>query len=86
MGPSEIEEWLEFAPFVPARLTLSSGDVIEVRRRSGLAVNGLSLALYDEGGNGSSRLRLVSIPNIAMIEPLPLSPDEATSTGAGHDG
>jgi hypothetical protein len=86
VGPGEIEEWLEFVPFTPARLTLSSGTVIELRRRADVTVNGLSLAIYDQGGNGSARLRLISIPNIAMIEPLPPAPESAQYTGVDHDG
>ena len=71
MGPDEIEQMMDQVPFVPFRMSLSSGDLIEIRQREGLSIIGLSLAIYDVSAIGSPRLRFVSIPNVAMVTPLP---------------
>lgn len=70
MGPSELQELLDFEPFTPLRLTLASGDVVELNQREGLNVTGLSLSIEDVNFVGSPRLRLVSIPNIVLVEPI----------------
>ena len=70
MSPSEIEEILDFEPFIPLRLTLASGDTVELHRRAGVGVTGLSLSVQDSGLSGQARLRLVSIPNIVLVEPI----------------
>ena len=70
MGPSELQEVLDFEPFAPLRLTLASGDVVELHRREGLNVTGLSLSVEDTTLRGTPRLRLVSIPNIVLVEPI----------------
>ncbi len=33
MGPEELQQLIDFEPFVPFRLTLSSGDVVHVRQK-----------------------------------------------------
>jgi hypothetical protein len=71
MGPSELEEVLDFQPFQPFRLILASGDVIDALRRPGVNVTGLSLAVEETTAAGARRLRLISIPNIVLLEPLP---------------
>jgi hypothetical protein len=70
MGPSEIQELLDFEPFTPLRLTLAGGDVVELARREGVNVTGLSLSVEDTSSAGRLRLRFVSIPNIVLVEPL----------------
>jgi hypothetical protein len=70
MGPGEIEELLSFEPFIPLRLTLASGDVIELRRNERIGVTGLSLSIADTNAFGQARLRLISMPNIVLIEPI----------------
>ena len=70
MGPSEIQELLDFRPFVPFRMTLSSGDVVDVRQWEGVSVTGLTMSIYYSSLNGGPRFRLVSLPNIALIEPI----------------
>ena len=70
MGPSDLQELIDFEPFTPLRLTLSSGNVVELKQREGLAVNGLTLSVVDSDVHGRQRLRLVSLPNIAFVEPL----------------
>ncbi len=71
MAPSELQELLDFEPFTPLRLILASGDIVELHQREGLSIADLSLAVEDIGMTGTRRLRLVSIPNICMAEPLP---------------
>jgi hypothetical protein len=70
MGPSELQELLDFDPFAPLRITLASGDIVELTRREGLTITGLSLSVEDTTLRGTPRLRLLSIPNIVMVEPL----------------
>jgi hypothetical protein len=47
MSPSDLQELLDFEPFTPLRLTLASGDVVELHRREGLNITGLSLSIED---------------------------------------
>jgi hypothetical protein len=70
MGPSEIQELIESQPFVPLRLTLSSGSVVEIRADMDVNIVGLSLSVVDELPEFGQRLRFVSIPNIAIAEPM----------------
>jgi hypothetical protein len=65
-----MQELIDFEPFLPMRLTLASGDVIDLRRREGLSVTGLSLAIEQVSPTGRRRLRLVSLPNICLVEPI----------------
>ena len=67
MSPTDLEEVLDFQPFTPLRLTLASGDVVELPQRQGLSVNGLSLTIVDTTRSGRPRLRMVSIPNIVLL-------------------
>jgi hypothetical protein len=70
MGPSEIQELLDFEPFTPLRLILSSGSVIELRQKEGVSVIGMTMTIVDQSVFGNGRVRLISVPNIALIEPL----------------
>lgn len=75
MSPSEAEEYILSEPIRPVRLTLASGDQVIVREEDRPIVSGLALVLR---GSGAARVtggpRLVSIPNIALLEPLPERP------------
>jgi len=71
MSPTEIQDLIDFEAFTPLRLTLASGDVLVLTDREGLSVTGLMLSVTDVSITGRRRLRLVSIPNIVLIEPVP---------------
>jgi hypothetical protein len=83
MGPDELQGIIDFEPFVPLRLTLSSGNVIEVRQREGVNVSGLTMSILDTTFTGEPRLRLVSLPNIALVEPIAHGP---TGRGLAEEG
>lgn len=70
MSPTDLEDVIEFEPFTSLRLTLASGDVVELHQREGLSVHGLSLSIEDTTLAGRPRLRMVSIPKIVLLEPL----------------
>lgn len=73
MGPSELEEYLFEDPVPTLRLILASGDEVIVRNEDAPFISGLSLVL--RGDPISERVttgsRLVSIPNIVLLEPVP---------------
>ncbi len=72
MSPSDLEEHLFQEPFTPLRLTLSSGDQLIVDNNDRALISGLTL-LYSLADDPTSRLgkklRVVSIPNIVLVEP-----------------
>jgi hypothetical protein len=70
MGPSELQQLVDFDPFVPFRMTLSSGDVVDVRQRDGVNITGLTMSIAFASINNVPRFRLVSLPNIALVEPI----------------
>ena len=72
MGPSELEELLYEGRPYPVRLTLSSGDQIVVQPDEPLLFHTLSLILPARRRNGSvtGEPRLISVPNVAMAEPI----------------
>lgn len=70
MGPSELQQLIDFEPFVPFRLTLSSGNIVEVRQRDGVNVTGLTMSIIYATVSGEPRFRLISLPNIALVEPI----------------
>ena len=78
MSPGELEEYLELDPFRPLRLTLASGDQVVVRAEDEPFVSSLALILRGDrvGQRVVSGSRLVSIPNIVLIEPLTSRPPE----------
>jgi hypothetical protein len=43
---------------------------VELLRRDGISINGLSLSVEDLDDIGERHLRLLSIPNIVLIEPF----------------
>jgi hypothetical protein len=73
MGPEEMEQMIKFEPFVPFRLTLSSGDKVDIMSPMGLNIIGLSLAISDVDVGGQPTLRFISLPNIAIAQPLPMN-------------
>ena len=75
MSPSELEIYLDQDPNQVIRLTLSSGDQILVRSEDRPVVEGLALILRGpETGRFAQRHRLVSVPNITLVEPVTSRP------------
>jgi hypothetical protein len=83
MSPSDLQEMIDFEPFTPLRLVLASGDVVELHRREGLNITGIGLSIEDTTMSGRPRLRLVSIPNVVLVEPIigPRRSDRMTEGG-----
>lgn len=69
MGPSELQELVDFEPFGPLRLTLSSGNVIDLRQREGVNITGLTMTIADTTIAGTPRVRLVSLPTSRWSSP-----------------
>jgi hypothetical protein len=71
MSPSELEEYIHQDPMPTLRLTLASGDQIVIRDEDRTFISGLVLTVP---GSASGRFvggpRLISIPNIVLVEPL----------------
>lgn len=76
MSPSELDEYLLQDPVPPFRLTLASGDQIVVRAEDSAFVSGLSLVLRGEPVTRTvtAESRLISIPNIVLLEPAGMKP------------
>ena len=72
MSPSELEELLYEGRPYPVRLTLSSGDQIMVQPDEPLFFHTLALVLPARARNGrvTGDPRLISVPNVAMVEPI----------------
>jgi hypothetical protein len=70
MSPSDIEEYIELRPMPSLRLTLSSGDQIVITDEDDPKLLGLSLVLRSRAGNRQLTPRLVSVPNIVLVEPV----------------
>jgi hypothetical protein len=73
MSPSELAELFEANPEASYRLTLSSGDVVDViRARQALVGPGMIYVntFPDPDARQATGTRIVSIVNIAMIEPF----------------
>ena len=71
MRPSEIADLFDSNPGAPFRLTLCGGDVVLMDNPDRTLID--SLALYvgkseDPASRLANRVRMISIPNIAMIE------------------
>lgn len=71
MSPSEVEHFLEQDPMPPIRVELASGREFILFAEHQAFVAGLTLVLRGIGDDKeiTSRSRLVSIPNIVMMEP-----------------
>jgi hypothetical protein len=77
MSPTELADLFEKHPNQPFRLTLSSGDVVDVDNPARTIFQ--SLALYigqsdDPSSRFAQRVRIVSVPNITLIEPIERRP------------
>lgn len=75
MSPSDIETFFDTYPEGPYRLTLSSGDRLHIEKKSHalLADMTLALAVIEDPSNRMNRkLRMISVPNIVVIEVAPL--------------
>ena len=71
MSPNDLEEILYEEPFRPFRVTLASGDRYVVNNPRRAIMTGLSLVvgLHDDPASRvGARLKIISIPNIAMAE------------------
>lgn len=71
MSPSEIEELIEDEPFRPFRITVNSGDQFVINNRHRVFISGLSLVAGlsdDPDDRMGKRLKLISIPNISLVE------------------
>jgi hypothetical protein len=84
MGPSDMEELLAQEPFVPFRMTLTTGDRILVPDRQSINTSFLSVSVSDRTITGRPRLRIISMPNIDMIEPV-IGPDPGVDRLRGDE-
>jgi hypothetical protein len=77
MSPSELEEHLFQEPFIPLRITLASGDVVVIDNPRRAVIAGLSLyyAIADDPATRVGKKgKLMSIPNIVMVEAVDSHP------------
>ena len=74
MSPSDLEEYIQQTPLPTLRLTLSSGDQLIVSEEDTPILAGLTLVLRGRAASASGRAagqpRLVSMPNIVLVEPV----------------
>jgi hypothetical protein len=73
MSPSELADMFEQNPDVAFRITLSSGDVVDVLNPRRTLVDTIMLYVSqsdDPRATVGQSTRIISIPNIAMIEPV----------------
>lgn len=83
MSPSEINRLIEDHPGVPLRLVMSSGDEVIVRRPETSVFLSLGMFVFDFEREGSRQLknyRLISLPNVAIAEPIVSSPPSGGRT------
>jgi hypothetical protein len=74
MSPSDLNDILKNWRSGPMRMTLTSGDQIIIERPDLVTISQYSLVFgagYSRGSDVSERVRLISIPNIALIEEVP---------------
>ena len=75
MSPSELEEYINQDPMPTLRLTLASGDQLLIRHEDRSFISGLVLTIPGTmRGRFAGGPRLVSIPNIVLVEPSPERP------------
>lgn len=76
MSPSDLEQYIVQKPVPTLRLTLSSGDQLVIGDEDKPILEGLVLVL--RGRVVNERLvgpsRLVSVPNIVLVEPITRRP------------
>jgi len=73
MSPSDLEDQIYSDPFVPLRLTLASGDQVIIESSQRVLMTGLTihyLLTDDPAARVGTRVRIVSIPNIVLVEPV----------------
>ena len=73
MSPSDLIEILEQHPAERLRVVMASGQDVIIHNPLRAVVNGLSLYIQiygDEDSRVRPQARIVSIPNITMIEPF----------------
>ena len=73
MSPSELAELFDANPTAAFRLTLSSGDTVEVLQpaRALIESSVMYVGQYDRGNARVAKgTRIVSIPNIALVEQM----------------
>lgn len=73
MSPSELEEELFKEPFRPFRITVASGDQVVIDNPRRALISGLSMyygMAEDPAARVGNRTKIISIPNIVLIEPL----------------
>lgn len=70
MGPEELDQYLVMRPMPDLRITLSSGDEIVVTEDDEPFTAMLTLVLRGDRDSKdvTRRSRLISLPNIAMVE------------------
>jgi hypothetical protein len=71
MSPTDLDDILKEQPLTPWRLTLSSGDEVIIDNPERTLIAGLSLFIGvadDPHARVGQRVRIVSIPNINLIE------------------
>lgn len=83
MSPSDLEEYLKREPLRPVRLTLSSGDQVVIKPGDKWVVEGLALALTAETTltRVTTGVKLVSVPNVVLVEPLDNRPPDRSRRG-----
>jgi hypothetical protein len=72
MSPSELAELFEQNPDRAFRITLSSGDVVDVKNPRRTLIDNIMLYVSqsdDPRARVGQSTRIISIPNIAIIEP-----------------
>lgn len=78
MSPTNLLEVLEEHPNDRLRVVMASGDEIVIQNPMRTVVSGLALRiqLYDESNERvKPEARLVSIPNITLVEPIQRPPE-----------
>ena len=83
MAPTDLEDILKEFPDQAFRLTLSSGDQIDIPHSGAVRISGTHVVIFpdlDIGGfYTSSRPRYVSTVNIAMVEPVVRQPSPSNN-------
>jgi hypothetical protein len=73
MSPSGLEEQIYREPFLPLRLTLASGDQVILDNPRRVMMTGLELYYLladDPDSRIGKRVKIISIPNIVLVEPV----------------
>jgi hypothetical protein len=71
MTPGQFNELLEKDPFIPIRLHLNSGDVVEITNPGSVQIHGATLYLFTVRRDASHIVdwyRYIPLRNVAQIE------------------